>query len=178
MSVADGSQRHASVVARAASGDRDAFAEIVSVHHSSMLRLSYVICGDAELARDAVQNAWQRAWQKLRSLRDESQLRAWLLSVTANETRQLIRQAGRRRQHEAGAPGPVGDRDPSARAQSMDLGEALARLAPVDRELLALRYVLGLTSIEIARQLRISPEGVRTRNRRLLERLRGELTDG
>ncbi len=175
MSVVDGHERTDSAVARAARGDRDAFAEIVALHHASMVRLAYVICGDRDLALDAVQNAWQRAWQKLRTLRDVDHIRPWLLSVAANEARQAVRRRTTRRQREiAGAPGTHTAPDADDR---IDLARALERLSPEERHLLALRYVLELSSPEIARQLRISPEGVRSRTKRLIDRLRRELTD-
>ena len=177
MSLAGDHERAESAIARAARGDREAFTEIVALHHPSMLRLSYLICGDRDLAHDAVQNAWQQAWRKLGSLQDETKLRAWLLRVTGNEARQAARKVRGRRDREA-ALGRHDAHESASREGALDLQAALGRLRPEDRELLALRYVLGLTSPEIARHLGISPEGVRTRNKRLIDRLRGELTDG
>jgi len=72
--------RASAVVARAASGDRVAFTELVATHHADMLGLAGAILGDPDSARDAVQVAWQRAWIGLSALRDESRVRSWLLS--------------------------------------------------------------------------------------------------
>jgi len=77
----------AAVVARAAAGDRVAFTRLVAAHHADMLRLAGVIVGDADMARDAVQSAWQRAWTGLRGVRDYERIRPWLLSIAANEAR-------------------------------------------------------------------------------------------
>jgi len=68
--------------------------------------------------------------------------------------------------------------DPAARAADIDLANALATLAPEDRALLALRYVAGLTSQELADGLGLSASGTRARLARLLGRLRSELGDG
>jgi RNA polymerase sigma factor (sigma-70 family) len=51
----------------------------------------------------------------------------------------------------------------------------LARLEPRDRELLALRYVAGFSAPELAEYFRLTPEGIRSRAKRLLDRLRTEL---
>lgn len=142
-----------------------------------MVRLAFVICGDAEMAYDAVQNAWQRAWRKLGSLRDETRLRAWLLSVAGNEARQALRRQRTRTRRESSLEVPGNSPRSADRDLYMDLAAALARLTPDERHLLGLRYVLGLTSPEVAQQLGISAEGVRTRSKRLIDRLRGELTD-
>jgi Sigma-70 region 2 len=90
------SEHEASVLTRAAGGDAAAFAQIVEKHHTDLRRVSYVICGDLDLAEDAVQQAWQIAWRKLATLRDPDRLRSWLVAVAANETRQLVRRRRRR----------------------------------------------------------------------------------
>src|SRR3954452_14240487 len=85
------------VVASAAAGDESAFARIVAAHHEDMIRVAYLVTTDTDLAQEAVQSAWQIAWSKLRSLRDEDRLRPWLVSIAANEARQVLRKRSRRR---------------------------------------------------------------------------------
>jgi len=67
------------------------------------------------------------------------------------------------------------DSDPADRIGLVDLARVLAGLKPDDRSLLAMRFVAGLDSTEIAAQLHLSPSGVRSRLARLIERLRTEL---
>jgi DNA-directed RNA polymerase specialized sigma24 family protein len=55
---------------------------------------------------------------------------------------------------------------------------AMSRLDPDDRALLAMRYVAGFDSNELARATGISPSGTRSRIERLLKRLREDLRDG
>jgi len=86
----------AGAVARAAAGDEIAFARIIRAHHDDMTRVCFVICGDLDIADEAVQAAWPIIWRKLGSLRDPSRLRPWLVSIAANEARQLIRRRRRR----------------------------------------------------------------------------------
>ena len=160
----------------AASGDGTAFARLVERHHASMARVAYAVCGDAEAARDAVQGAWTIAWRRLPSLRDPAQVRAWLVAIAANEARQAVRKRGYRTivdisESLDAAPGA----DPADRIGIVDLARVLAGLKPDDRALLALRFVAGLDSTEIASQLGMSASGVRSRLSRLIERLREEL---
>ena len=162
-------------MARAATGDRAAFTALVATHHADMLRLAGVIVGDPDIARDAVQSAWQHAWTGLRRMRDHDRIRPWLLSIAANEARQILR---RRRPAE---PIPedmlAGISDPVDHFVDLDLKAAIDRLDPADRELLGLRYVLGFNSVELGTQFGLSPEGVRSRLKKLIDRLRSELTD-
>lgn len=163
-------------VQRAVHGDEAAFASLVSEHHASMARVAYVICGDAETTRDAVQSAWAIAWRRIGSVRDPSQIRAWLVAVAANEARQTMRRQRRIRYVDvAEAASLVGDDDPADRISVVDVRRALRGLTADDRALLALRYVAGLDSTEIAAHLGGSASGVRSRLARLLDRLRLDL---
>jgi len=178
--IDDGSIRAA--VARAATGDEVAFARIVAAHHDDMARVAFVVCGDVDIAQEAVQVAWQKAWAKLGSIRDADRLRPWLVSIAANEAKQLIRSRHRRWLRETAIEDdePVAPRagsDPESRAGILDLANALATLQPDDRTLIALRYAAGLTSDEIGRAIGMTGGGVRARLARLLTRLREELHD-
>ena len=65
--------------------------------------------------------------------------------------------------------------DPSDTIALVDLERALRRLGPDDRLVIALRFVAGLDSTEIATQLGGSASGVRSRLARILARLRLDL---
>jgi RNA polymerase sigma-70 factor (ECF subfamily) len=163
-------------VRSAATGDEVAFARLVAEHHASMARVAYVICGDAESTRDAVQAAWTVAWRRIGSLRDPAQVRAWLVAIAANEARQAVRR--RRRVTIVDLSDTVAGADDAVeddRVDLVDLQRVLRTLKPEDRSRLAMRYAAGLDSAEIARHLAMSPSGVRSRLARLLDRLRDDL---
>ena len=95
-----------------------------------------------------------------------------------NEARQLIRRRRRRTIVELSLTEPATpNADPAGHVGDLDLSNALARLDPDDRALLALRYVAGFDSTELARATGRSSSGTRARLARLLARLRSELTD-
>lgn len=168
----------AGAVSLAVAGDETAFARIIQAHHDDMTRVCFVICGDLDIADEAVQAAWPIVWRKLGSLRDPGRLRPWLVSIAANESRQLVRRRRRRTVVElAVADAATAGVDPAGRIDDLDLINALAKLDPDDRALLALRYVAGFDSTELARATGRSPSGTRARLARLLHRLRTELRD-
>jgi RNA polymerase sigma-70 factor (ECF subfamily) len=165
-----------SIVRLAAGGDQAAFAELVAEHHAAMARVAYVIVGDVEAARDAVQSAWSIAWRRLSSLRQPEQVRSWLVAIAANEARQHLRRQRRVTVVDlTEATDRQGDGDPAAFIGVVDLERALRKLQPDDRTLLALRFVAGLDSTEIASHLGLTASGVRSRLARLLDRLRTDL---
>jgi RNA polymerase sigma-70 factor (ECF subfamily) len=168
------------LISRAAAGDEFALRTIMAEHHEDMRRVAAYVVGDSAIADEAAQAAWAVAWKKLDSVRDPSRLRPWLVSVAVNEAKQLMRKDRRRSQVEAAIDpsGEPGDVDPATGVALLDLRAALDRLDPDDRALLAMRYIAGFDSNELAVALGISPTGTRSRLRRLLDRLRRDLTDG
>lgn len=164
------------IIELAAAGDEIAFAGIVAVHHEDMGRIAYLVSGDVDVAADAVQAAWAIAWRRLGKLRDPSRLKAWLMSVAANEARQIMRSQRRRTVRELVADGPATTRDLD-RAALIDLSNAVAALDHRDRTLIGLRYIAELGSEAIGRELGMSASGVRVRLHRILGRLRMELED-
>jgi RNA polymerase sigma factor (sigma-70 family) len=168
-------------VQQALAGDEAAFRWIVETYTPDMRRVAFLVCGDLSLAEEAVAAAWPRAWRGLDRLRATDSLRPWLVSIAANQARGLASRATRRSVREIA----VADTDARVavaattmeRAEAIDLTNALAKLAPSDRALLALRYVAGMTSTELARATGLSPAGTRARLQRLLDRLRTELDE-
>jgi RNA polymerase sigma-70 factor (ECF subfamily) len=168
-----------SAIGQAAAGDAIAFARIVDAYHADMIRVAYVVSGGSqELADDAVQAAWAIAWQKLGSVRDPTRLKSWLVSIAANEARQLCRRQRRRAVVELDVDVVDPDAaDPADYAEDVDLRRAIERLTPDDRALLALRYEAGLDSTEIGRLAGRPASTIRWRLARLVARLRKELSD-
>lgn len=165
-------------VASSVAGDEVAFARIVDAYHSDLVRVAYVVVGDAQLAEDAAQAAWSIAWRKLDTLHDAGRLRPWLVSIAANEARKLVQSRHRRQLAEIQVRPPEESRvDPSTDVERLDLINAVRHLKPEDRSLLAMHFVAGLDSSEIGALVGMSPSGVRGHLSRLVERLRMELRD-
>jgi RNA polymerase sigma factor (sigma-70 family) len=150
------------------------FEELVALYHHDLTRLAFAMCADHELAEDAAQACWKAAWQGRGTLRDPTRIRGWLLTVTANEVkRQLRRQRlGRLLQGRFFDPASlIEDDDP----RNLDLAAAVQHLKLEDRQLVAMRYGLGMSSDEIGPILGLSPSGTRRRLQRVLGELRKEL---
>ena len=165
-------------VEMAADGDDVAFGRLVALHYDDMARVAFVITGDRSLAEDAVQSAWVRAWSRMRSVRDPGRVRGWLLSIAANEARQIARRNRRVSVVELDVDVEAAPRtDPAVGIDRLDLVRVLANLSPDDRALLALRYVAGLDAPELGTLTGRSASGTRARLSRLTARLREELGD-
>jgi len=165
--------------ARARSGSTSAErAELFDVlfrrHYPSLLRLGVVMVGDREAAEDAVQDAYVALHRHWSSLGDPQAAEAYLRSAVLNRCRSWVR----RRVTEA-APRPLliaqqdtGPEDMAVgREEAGSLVAALRTLARRQREVLACRYVLGLSVLETADLLGISEGSVKTHAHRGLQSL-------
>lgn len=127
------------LVPLARAGDRIAFARIVRLHRSDMLRVAFVVTGDETLALRAVAASWPLASSRLGRLRQPARLGPWLCAIAAQEARAAV---GRHRDRPVLLVGPA-PADP-------ELAAGLAGLSADDRLLLALRDLAGSTPDELA----------------------------
>ena len=145
------------IVERARQGDHDAFAVLVDVHIARLDAAARLILRDAELARDAVQEGLIRAWRDLPGLRDPDRFDAWLHRLTVNACLDLARRR-RRRPIEVQLDvtnAPVTSDMSAALADRELVHEALGRLDPGHRAVVALYFLLGMPLTEVAAALRI-----------------------
>src|SRR3989440_1773326 len=161
------------ILARAAQGDLDSFSQLIDPLLDPAYRLAAVMLGDRSAAEDAGQEASIKAWRKLRQLRGDAQsLRAWFLSIVANE----CRMAARTRWFSVIRVADVPAQAPDDRESHSDLRRALMRLTPDERLPLVLHFYLDLPLDEVARTLRVSPSAAKSRIYRAAKRLRADLT--
>lgn len=148
------------LVTQAQNGDRNAFSELVRLHAQGVLNVIYRMCGDAQLAEDAAQEAFIRAWQNLSSYRAGTSLRNWLYRIAVNAGTDMLRKEKRilpdaiEDLHLAdGAPGLealVSQRERTAMVQA-----AILSLPDASRAVLVLREYEGLSYQEISSALDI-----------------------
>ncbi len=169
-------EHEASLVARAAAGRREAFAELVLRYEAPLQRFLRLRCGSTEDAEELAQESFLRAWRALASYDARWSFSTWLFTLA----RRLA--ASRRRSAHPPAYGgeTLGDlgrsHDPLRTLVALESGERLWELAervltPEQKSALWLRYVEELDATEIGRVLGRRAGAVRV----LLFRARGAL---
>ena len=144
-----------SLIAKAQAGDRSAFGELVRRHRAGVVNVAYRLCGDVQLAEDAAQEAFLRAWLKLTSYRPTSPLRNWLYRIAVNATLDALRRPAEAFLEDgdmaisAGAHREV-EADTLRREQAEWVRKALLSLTPANRAVLVLREYEELSYREIA----------------------------
>jgi RNA polymerase sigma-70 factor (ECF subfamily) len=169
-------EQRPSAMQRATEGDADSFAMLIDPLLNPAYRLAAVMLSDRMAAEDAVQEASVKAWRNLRQLRgDESSLRAWFLSIVANECRMVRRQRWWSVVKLA-EPLHLGSSSDPSQETSSDLQRALLKLSAEERLPLVLHFYLDLPLDEVAQTLGVSQSAAKSRIYRAAKRLRSDLT--
>jgi RNA polymerase sigma-70 factor (ECF subfamily) len=133
--------------------DDAAVREFVSKDYARVVNAVAFVAGSVEVAEDLVQEALARAWA--RSARGDTidSLPSWVAAVALNLSRSRWRRVVVERRHALrvavaeGTPGPDADR--------VDVMRALASLPRRQREVAVLRYLLEMSTREVAATLQI-----------------------
>ena len=166
------------LVASAAAGDRPALGRLVERWQAPLLRHAWRVLGDADRARDAVQDAWVQILRGLARLDDPAAFPAWAFRIV---TRRCQRSFGVRLDlpldEDAAEAVDAPDRPIAGEtaAEVTIVLTAMARLPPVQRATLALFYLEELNVAQIATAMDVPPGTVKTRLMHARNKLRAQL---
>ncbi len=155
------------VVRMSKSGDPRSYEPLVRAYEGPGLRLAVGMLGSVDEARDALQDAFIKAWQSLHRFDITRPFGPWFFQILRNQCRDVIRSRQSRESHEVRdelievrPAGPSSDptRLHERTEASVILWRALDALAGEHREILVLKELQGFRYSEIADILQI-PEG-------------------
>jgi RNA polymerase sigma factor (sigma-70 family) len=168
------------LLAAALTGDRPAWQRLVARWQPKLLRHAWRVLGDAERARDAVQDAWIEILRGIGRLDDLAAFPAWAFQIVTRRCQRLFRGADQQRK---AAEGLIVD--DAEIASASDEGEinadiaqvltALQELPDAQRSVLALFYLESLSVAEIAVALDVPPGTVKTRLMHARNKIRAQL---
>jgi RNA polymerase sigma-70 factor, ECF subfamily len=176
--------RDRDLMARAASGDRAAFTELMDRHEDMVFAVAMRMMRDREAALDATQETFLTLFRKADRYSGEAAVSTWLYRVATNTCLDLLRKQKRRRAE--ALPDHHDEPDPSAGApfsaveMRPDIEAALRSLPEDFRAAVVLSDIHGLAIAEIGQILAVPPGTVKSRvfrGRRLLAEKLGNLTD-
>ena len=79
------------LIAHAQQGDRHAFGKLVCLYRDRVVNVVYRMCGDGDLAEEAAQEAFVRAWVNLHRYKADRPFRNWLCRIATNVALDRIR---------------------------------------------------------------------------------------
>jgi RNA polymerase sigma-70 factor (sigma-E family) len=162
-------------VTRQQAGERgdDAFAALFESQRAALLRLAYLLTGDAGLAEEAVADAFASMYPRWCAGRIDDP-GAYLRRAVVNQIRGRFRRNATRRRFESSVA-PV----PPVRDDGLEERErvrhALLQLPPGQRAVVALRFLEDRSEAETAALLGVSVGTVKSQAAHGLERLRNAL---
>jgi RNA polymerase sigma-70 factor (ECF subfamily) len=165
------------LLALVARGDEDALGALYDRFGRVAYGVALRVVRDAELAQDAVQEAFLGAWRTATSFDPErGTASTWLLTLVHRRAVDVVRREQRRRaeplEDAPVAPGSATDEDAWVRDRRRAVQAALQRLAPEQRQALELAYYGGLSQSELAERLGVPLGTVKSRMFAALARLR------
>jgi len=187
------SESDAIAVERTLAGDRDAFRLLVERHSQNVFRLAYRMTGNQPDAEEVVQEAFLRAYQKLRQFQARANFGTWVYRIAANYAidRMRLRQKEESRREQPGAKNMEGLEDnpvnlvhdaaptPERRMQSVELRRkmqrALAALSHAERTAFVMRHWEGCGIEEIAAVLKSNSGAAKNTVFRAVQKLRQAL---
>lgn len=169
------SENDQALIEAARGGDRRALERLLERHQGAVYRFGMKMCGEAEDAKDVLQETLIAAVRTLPEFRGASSVSTWLYTIARSfclKKRRTSKFAPERIESleaHGEASAQVADHrrspeeDASARQTRQVLDAAIAELDPMYREVLVLRDVEGLPAAEVAEVLGLTVEAVKSR---------------
>jgi len=155
------------LVGMARKGDQDAFGKLFLAHHGAIFRLARATLGDG--ADDVASETFVRAWTALPKYRDTgAPFVAWLYGIARHVVVDELRRRSRTEPHAAVDM----ERVDHTHEDRLTLAAALDGLPDEQRQVLELKFFVGLTNDEVGAALGKTPGAVNAQQWRALQALR------
>jgi len=168
------------LVREAKDGNRDAYRRLVERHMKQAYNVAYGFVRNHESARDVMQDALVRAYQALPTFRGDAEFGTWLHRIVMNLSLNHLRARNSRSRHEVRIddvqePGTTQDAEHESRFLRSHIERALHELPTLQRSVVILRHVEGLSTRQVSGILQCSEGTVKTHLHRGLKKLRERL---
>lgn len=169
-----------SLLDRIRAGDQQAFREVYTSHFSRLAKVATDLTGGSVHAKDAVQNAFIRFWNKRESIDITTGIFPYLRRMVIHEVMANKRKSDRRTQlFQRRTPNPTSHNEPEEALQKKETEAAIRRaidaLPERCSEIFKLSRFNEMTYPEIAEALEISVKTVENQMGRALKELRSKL---
>ena len=165
------------LVRRAQGGDLEAFGQLVRATQAMARGVALSVLRDSELAKDAVQDSYLRAFRRVRDLDDPALFSGWLRRIVVTVAINLRRSRRRTFLHLDELDVPVLDETETrwSDSQRERLASALLTLTPDERRLCDRRYHGRWSAARLATNAGVDEATMRKRLQRIRDKLRKEI---
>lgn len=168
------------LISRARAGDHSAFRRLVERHMKQTYNVAFSFVGDHDAAEEVTQQAFVRVHSSLGSFRGDAEFSTWLYRITTNLALNYVKQYRRKAERKvdmAEAAETIASHDNHAEdgEQREHIERALHELPTLQRAVVILRHVDGLSTRQVSQILRCSEGTVKTHLFRGLRKMRSKL---
>jgi RNA polymerase sigma-70 factor (ECF subfamily) len=141
------------LIAAASQGQVAAFANLIGRHRDARTRFAMRMLGDYEVADEALQAAFVRAFQTIGRYKEPEAFDEWLFRIVVNECRARALRRAVRAQRNTGEVDAIADWKAAVEGSEngADVQRALDQIDPINREAFILQYIEELTYPQIAK---------------------------
>lgn len=174
--------------ARLAAGDDGVIVELYRAYAGRILGLALHVLHDRQLAEEVVQETILRVWRRAETFDPTRGLEPWLFRIARNAAYDMARARAARPQSQWGDPAttlvslPDADDgcDPANAVETLtvqwEVRAAIDELPEIEREVVRLQHLCGLSHREVAARLGISVGTVKSRSHRAHGKLAAALS--
>ena len=163
------------LVIRCQLGERRAFDELVARWATPVAGYARHVSEDGDAAAELTQDIWLRVLRGIHRLHDPARFRSWLFGIAHRAFIDTLRRRYRAFPPSGDDADQLAEEEPPEDHDREAMERGLARLPPVEREILTLFYLQELTIEETAAALSVPPGTVKSRLHRARRLLRLEL---
>ena len=168
------------LVRKAQEGDHRAYRDLVERHMRGVYDVAHSFVRDHDAAEDIVQEAFVRAYNSIRTFRGEAQFGTWLYRIVVNISLNRVKTERRKAEREIPILSAESiaspQEEPGQRAElQAHLERALHELPTLQRAVVILRHLDGLSTREVSSILQCSEGTVKTHLFRGMEKMRRKL---
>jgi RNA polymerase sigma-70 factor (ECF subfamily) len=175
-------------VARAQTGDQDAFGLLVERHSIRLFQMVYRMTGNEQDAEDLVQETFLRAYKQLSRFESRAGFGTWLHRIAANCSLDFLRKRKRQDQQietieleveepmsTLSSPGPAPDHQVFHLEVREKVEAVMGQLTPMERTAFVLRHFEGRSIDEIGQILGVGPSATKQSIFRAVQKMRRAL---
>ena len=151
--------------------DAHTFAQMYETVYIDLYRFALCLMRNKQEAEDAVSEAVLKAFENIRTLKEEKAFRSWIFTITANTCKSRLREAAKEKSESIEETLTNTPSEEIDYGMAIDIRRAFTVLDEEEQTIIGLSVFGGYNSREIGQMLKLKDNTVRSKKVRALEKM-------